>query len=82
MKLGTSYLGNKIYAGSTRIDKNGMELWIKKEDITEQAIKAVFEHMYNKARENGYFHYYIEGYGKMQFILEENVSRETMEGEN
>jgi nucleoid DNA-binding protein len=67
MKIGTSILSNKIYCGQTRKQKDGLEIWIKKEDITEQAVKAVFEYMYNKAEETGVYNVSIEGYGIMQF---------------
>ena len=42
MKIGCGAFGT-IYAGSTRKDKNGMETWTKKTDVTDDAIKAVFE---------------------------------------
>lgn len=72
MKIGTSAFGDTIYAGNTRVDKKGYELWTKKEDVTEQAIKAVFEYMYSNSEETGAFEISIEGFGKMQFIREPN----------
>lgn len=65
MKIGCSWLSNTIYAGSTRKCKDGFEAWIKKEDVTEQAIRAVFEHMYNKAMETGYYQISFEKFGTM-----------------
>jgi hypothetical protein len=71
VKIGTSPITNKIYAGNTRKDKTGLELWTKKEDITEQAIKAVFEHMYQLAKETGKSQYIIDGFGKMTLEKDE-----------
>jgi hypothetical protein len=71
LKIGTSQITNKIYAGNTRKDKSGLELWTKKEDITEQAIDAVFEHMYQLSKETGGFEFSIKGLGKMTFIRED-----------
>lgn len=72
MEIGTSQLTERIYVGKTRIDKNtGLELWTSKEDITEKAIKAVFEHMYLKAKETGAYQIKVEGFGKMTFVRED-----------
>lgn len=70
MKFGTSYLSNKIYAGNTRTDKNGLEIWTKKTDVTEAVIKAVFEYMYIKAEDTGKHQVEIKGYGKMTLVRE------------
>jgi nucleoid DNA-binding protein len=70
-RIGVSSLTNTIYSGTTRIDKKGFELWVTKEDMTEQAIKAVFEHMYNNAKETGCYEISIKGFGRMTFTREE-----------
>lgn len=59
MKLGHSNRSNKIYAGSTRKNKNGTESWVKKEDVTDMAIASVFEWMMWKCREGGTGHFDI-----------------------
>lgn len=73
MKIGVSPITNKIYAGNTRKDKSGMELWTKKEDVTDQTIKAVFEHMYNLAKETGESQYIIENFGKITLERDDKV---------
>ena len=65
MEIGTSPLTDIIYAGNTRKLKSGITVWTKKADVTDQAIKAVFEHMYNKARETGNYKLSIEGFGEL-----------------
>jgi len=70
MKFGTSLLSNKIYAGNTRINKDGIELWTKKTDVTDEVVKAVFEHMYNEAKKTGTYEVSIKGFGKMTFVRE------------
>lgn len=73
MKIGVSTLTNTIYVGNTRIDKKGYELWTKKQNKTDECVKAVFEHMYNASKETGAFEYSIEGYGRMRFTREEKA---------
>ena len=68
MKIGCSILSNTIYAGNTRQTKSG-EIWTKKEDVTELAIRAVFEHMYSKAKETGYYSIRFEGFGKLEMTI-------------
>jgi len=51
MKIGNGISGI-IYAGNTRINKNEMEIWIKKKDVTDQAIKAVFQWFIDQSRNN------------------------------
>lgn len=54
MKIGVSPITNTIYAGNTRKSKNGPEIWTKKEDVTDDAIRAVFEwFMNNSKKEDG-----------------------------
>jgi len=50
---------------------NGKFMWTgKKTDITDDAIRAVFEHMYNSAEGTGFYEIIIPGFGKMQFYRE------------
>ena len=68
MKIGTSTLTGVIYLGKTRVNKNGMEIWTSKKDVTEEAVKAVFEHMYINAEETGAYSISIEGFGEMTLV--------------
>lgn len=43
MKLGCSPITGTVYAGSTRVDKHGLETWSKKEDVTNDAVAVVAE---------------------------------------
>jgi len=54
MNIGVSPLSNKIYAGKSIPLSNGKGYqWIgKKVDITDEAIKAVFEWFINNYRQN------------------------------
>lgn len=70
MKLGVSPITNNIYAGRSKPSKFNPKIleWVgKKTDVTEEAIKAVFQHMYNAAEETGFYSVSIEGYGVMSF---------------
>ncbi len=51
MKLGNGIAGN-IYAGNTRINKNGMEVWTKKEDVTDNAIACVYQWFIDQSKKN------------------------------
>ena len=70
MNFGVSPFG-KILTGKSRPlpgGKNGQRIWVgKTTDITDSVIKAVFEHMYIKAEDTGYYEITIEGYGVMKF---------------
>ena len=72
MKIGTSTLSNVIYAGNTKVDKKGIETWVKKEDVTIQAITAVAEHMIEKCKESKSeaYEYNFKGFGKLIFEKE------------
>lgn len=69
MDLGVSPLTHTIFAGKSKPLPSGKGFqWVgKKTDITDKAIKAVFEHMYMKAEETGFFEISIDGYGSMTF---------------
>jgi hypothetical protein len=72
--LGLSLLTNRIMAGKKQSSKkvsDGLVRWASPpEDITEQAIKAVFEYMWNESKETGEFHLEVVGMGKMSFKRE------------
>ena len=68
MNIGVSPFG-KILSGKSKPNPHGKGfMWIgKTTDITDTAIKAVFEHMWMKAEATGYYEVSIEGYGVMKF---------------
>lgn len=72
MEMGTSYMSEKIYIGNTKTGKSRVKMWTKKTDVTDMAIKAVFEHMYLKAEETGVYEISVAGLGKMAFIRDKN----------
>ena len=75
MDLCVSLLTNEIYAGRIKQLENGLCKWAgKKEDVTEKAIRAVFEYMYNAAEETGMYQIRIGDYGVMTF--ERNKEKE------
>ena len=55
--------------GKSKPLKNGKVFyWVgKKTDITNEAIRAVFEYMYNEAEETGACEIRLAGYGVMEF---------------
>ena len=69
MNIGVSPLTHTIFAGKSKPLPNGKGFkWVgKKEDVTDEAIKAVFEYMYLKSQKTGYYEISIEGYGVMKF---------------
>lgn len=70
MRIGTSPVTNTIYAGNTKISKkDGMELWTKKEDVTDDAIRAVFEWFVNNSKDDGNSIYQIsyKGFGTLSY---------------
>ena len=69
MKLGVSPITNTIFAGNTKINKKGFEEWVKKEDVTDNAVKAVFEWFMNNSNENDGKAYQvsIKGYGTLTY---------------
>ena len=53
MNIGTSPLTNKIYAGKSKDIGNGTHQWVgAKYDITEDAIRAVFEWFMQNHKKN------------------------------
>ena len=75
MNLGVSPITNTIYAGKSKPLKNGKGFyWVgKKTDVTDEAIRAVFEYMYYKAKETGYYEIAFEGAGKMSMVREKEA---------
>ena len=69
MKLGVSPITNTIYAGNTKINKKGFEEWTKKEDVTDNAVKAVFEWFMNNSNGNNGnpFVVSIKGHGTLTY---------------
>ena len=69
MKLGVSPITNTIYAGNTKTNKKGFEEWTKKEDVTDNAVKAVFEWFMNNSKDNGgnLYQVSIKGYGTLTY---------------
>ena len=68
MKLGNGLFGT-IYAGNTRVDKQGREVWTKKEDVTDQAIKTVFQWFMDKSKSEGNSIYQVsfKGFGVLSY---------------
>jgi hypothetical protein len=68
MKIGNGMFGT-IYAGNTRTDKNGREMWTKKTDVTDQCIKAVFQWFMDKskAEDNKEFQVSFPGFGVLTY---------------
>jgi len=68
MKIGNGICGI-IYAGSTRVNKNGMEIWIKKTEITDEAIKAVFQWFISQSQmnENKPYEITFKGHGTLTY---------------
>ena len=83
MKIGNGMFGT-IYAGNTRTDKNGREMWAKKTDVTDQCIKAVFQWFMDKskAEDNKEFQVSFPGFGVLTYdpngILEKHREKVTL----
>ena len=77
MNLGLSLLTNEIYAGKSVDCGKGLKKWVgKKHNVTDEAIKAVFQYMYCKAEETGHYEISVDGFGAMVFAREDNPSEE------
>jgi len=67
-EIHTSPINNAIYAGKTKPSKHGGLEWVgKKEDVTRDALRAVFEHMFTRAEETGIFEITAPDYGTLRF---------------
>ncbi len=51
LKIGVSPLSNRIYAGYTRIDKNGFEVWREKQNVTKEVLTATLEYLIKELKE-------------------------------
>jgi len=69
MDIGVSPLSNRILMGRSKKLPDGNKQWITKPaEITDAAIKAVFEYMYNCAESTGTCEVEVEGVGTMTFV--------------
>ena len=65
VKIGTSVLTNQIYLGKVNLDKKNPQLgkWTDRSgDKTDEVIIAVFEHMVQRMKQEGYTSYQLDGY--------------------
>ena len=69
MKIGLSPF-NRIYIGTTRKPKNGLELWSKKEDVTDDAVNVVCNKLLEDAKTKGSYQINLTGLGKIKVILD------------
>ena len=78
MRIGTSPISNRIYAGKTRTLKNGTENWTSKEDVTDEAIAAVFQWFMNNSKDEGNMCYEIgfEGHGTLTYDPDGKIEKE------
>ena len=69
MKIRVSPVTNTIYAGNTKKNKDGIETWTKKEDVTDEAIRAVFEWFVNNSKSDNDSIYQVsfKGYGTLEY---------------
>ena len=76
MNIGVSPITHTIYASKSKPLKNGKgRVWVgRKEDVTDEAIGAVFTHMFYKSEETGYYEFKLDGYGTMSFSREKEAS--------
>ena len=69
--IGVTPLTHKIFVGKCKKRPNMPNQWIGNPvDVTDAAIKAVFEYMWLEAEETGHHNIIIEGYGIMSFVRE------------
>jgi hypothetical protein len=69
MKIGVSPITNTIFAGNAKNKGNGLMEWTKKEDVTDDAIRAVFEWFMNNSKDEGGSIYQIsfKGFGTLTY---------------
>ena len=72
INIGTSEITGTIYAGKSKPTGNGnTRQWVgEKQDVTDEAMRAVFEHMYIKAEQTGCYGMVVAGFGAMTFKRE------------
>lgn len=67
MRIGCGISGT-IYAGNVRKNKNGLEVWTKKENVTEEAIAAVFQWFISQNGKDGKgYEITFEGHGTLTY---------------
>lgn len=78
MRISASPISNVIYAGKTQKLKNGTEKWTSKEDVTDEAIAAVFEwFMYNSKDEgNSCYQISFKGHGTLTYDPDGKIESE------
>ena len=68
-KLLASPITNRIFLASAKDNGNNtVKVTGKKEDYTDEAIDAVFQHMFYLSEETGFYEYEYPSQGKLQFI--------------
>lgn len=69
MNIGVSPITNTIFAGTAKSKGNGLMEWTKKEDVTDDAIRAVFEWFMNNSKAEGGKAYQISfgGFGTLTY---------------
>ena len=75
VKIGTSALTNQIYLGKIKLDKKYPKQFIwtdKSGDKTNEVLVAVFEHMVQRMKAEGYTSYQLDGYELSIRMIEEN----------
>ena len=76
VSLGVSPIDGTIYAGKLNKDKT---MWVgDKQDVTEDAVRAVFEKMMNESKEKdgGIITYSYKGFGTMTYTPAKNEENE------
>ena len=65
VKIGTSVLTNQICLGKIKFDKENSKIGIwtdKSGDKTNEVLVAVFDHMVERMKQEGYTGYQLDGY--------------------
>lgn len=77
-RLLASELSNKIYLAPAKDLPNGVTLATgKKEDYTDEAIAAVYRHMFYLSEKTGFYEYEYPGTGgKLQFVRQDKKGEE------
>ena len=77
INIGTSEITGTIYAGKSKPTGDGsIRRWVgEKTDVTDEAMRAVFEHMYIKAEQTGCYGMVVAGLGAMTFKREKEENQ-------
>jgi hypothetical protein len=76
LNMGVSPITYQIYAGRSKPDPKNPKymMWVgAKTDVTDEAIRAVFEHMWLQAEKTGAFEIKFPGYGTMTLVRKKEV---------